>query len=195
MEKQRLEDGCIIPSSFILFHNGGKFMEKEELLNALKKVHNGSYINIIYRSTLIPNRDNKDKKIEKIVSAVVRLGVAYSHINAESVVASRKYDENGKLIPEKLPWGQWDPDCCYLINHTKEDKKTKELKTTSYLRCTVSRSPNHHSNIKYLLNGKEVSKEEIMPLTIGSEWTERKDELVVFVKPIEQVLSLGKGGK
>lgn len=160
-------------------------MKKTEIQNKLATIRNGAYTNITFLSDLTPNKDNKEHKIQKVVSAIVRLGVAYSHIQVESIQARKVVDGEGKPISEQLPWGEWDPDCRYLIAH----------KGNYYLRCTVSRSPNHHRSVKYLLDGVEVAKEEIMPLTRASEWTPRDKEEYVFNPKIENVLALGKEGK
>ena len=157
-------------------------MQKNEIQNKLATIRNGAYTNITFMSDLTPNKDNKNHRIQKVISAVVRLGVAYSHIEVESIQARRVADENGVPLTEKLPWGEWDPNCQYLIEH----------KGNYYLRCTVSRSPNHRRYVKYLLDGVEVSKETVMPLTRASEWAPRDKEEYVFNPKIENVLSLGK---
>ncbi len=154
-------------------------MKKEEIQNKLAKLRNGTYTNITFVSDVISNKDNKEHRVQKVVKAVVRLGIAYSHISAVANKA-RPIDTNE---PDKLPWGEWDPECGYLIAH----------KGTHYLRCTVSRSPNHHRTVTYLLDGKPATKEEVMPLTRASEWTPREDEYV-FNPKIENILTLGKEG-
>lgn len=158
-------------------------MEREELTKKLNSIRNGTYTNIAFVSNIISNKDNKDRKVQKHVNAVVRLGVAYSHIDAEEVKARQTTDEQGNEIPGKLAWGEWDPECGYLINHNGK----------TYLRCTVSRSPNHSRKVSYLLDGVVTKKEDVIPLTRGSEWN--KKETLVFDINIENILSLGKEGK
>ena len=158
-------------------------MEKKEIQNKLAEIRNGTYTNITFMSDIIPNKENKEHKIQKVISAIVRLGVTYSHIEAESIQARKVADENGTPLTEQLPWGNWDPDCRYLIEH----------KGTYYLRCTTARNTKHRRYVKYLLDGVEVSKEEIIPLTRASEWTPREKEEYVFNPKIENILSLGKG--
>ena len=160
-------------------------MEKTVIQSKLATIKNGAYTNITFVSDITPNKDNKDHKIQKVISAVVRLGVTYSHSQVESIQARKVADENGVPLTEHLPWGEWDPECGYLIAH----------KGGFYLRCTVSRSPKHHRTVTYMLDGKEVSKEEIIPMTRASEWTPRDREEYVFNPKIENVLSLGKEGK
>lgn len=154
-------------------------MQKKELQNALAKLHKGSYTKITFISEMTPNKEHKDRKIQKMVSAVVRLGVAYSHINVESIQA-RKID-NSKST-DQLPWGEWDPECGYLITH----------KGNHYLRCTVSRSPKHHRSVSYILDGKVATKDQIMDLVRPSELAPRDKEEYVFNPKIENILALGK---
>lgn len=160
-------------------------MEKQQIQNFVATNRNGAYTNIIFASDLTPNKDNKNHRIQKVISAVVRLGVKYSHIGVDSIQSRATVDENGNAITEQLPWGTWDLDCPYLIEH----------KGNYYLRCTISRSPKHRRHVKYLLDGVEVSKEVVMPLTRASEWTPRDREEYVFNPKIENVLALGKEAK
>ena len=157
-------------------------MNKTEIQNKLAGLRNGTYTKIKFLSDMTSNKDNKEHRIQKVVSAVVRLGVQYSHINVEQIQARKVAEEDGKPLTEQLPWGEWDPECGYLISH----------KGTHYLRCTVSRSPNHHRIVTYLLDGKPATKEEVMPLTRASEWTPREREEYVFNPKIENILELGK---
>lgn len=158
-------------------------MKKEDIKNKLAAIRNGAYTNITFLSDIISNKDNKEHKIQKVVSAVVRLGVTYSHINTAAIQErNAMLDDLGNPVTEKLPWGEWDPECRYLIAH----------KGNYYLRCTVSRSPKHQRSVKYLLDGVEVTKEDVMALTRASEW-DRKEEFV-FNPKIENILTLGKGG-
>lgn len=167
-------------------------MKKQEIQNALAKLRNGTYTNITFLSDLTPNKESKGHKVQKRIDAVVRLGVAYSHIQVDSIQARKITEENGTPLTEKLPWGEWDPECKYLINHTKEDKMTGELKTSTYLRCTISRNTKHRRNVTYLLDGVEVTKEEIAPYVRPSELAPKDREEYVFNPKIENVLALGK---
>ena len=166
-------------------------MKKQEIQNALATLRNGAYTNITFLSDLTPNKDSKGHKVQKRIEAVVRLGINYSHIGVESIQAKRVGVDGDKPLSE-LPWGEWDPDCSYLINHVKEDKATGELKTFTYLRCTVSRNTKHRRIVTYLLDGKEVTKEEIAPYVRPSELAPKDREEYVFNPKIENVLALGK---
>lgn len=155
-------------------------MQKQEIKNKLAKIKNGTYTNITFLSEIIPNKDNKGHKIQKITKAIVRFGVAYSHIKVESIQSRPVIPGESNPLTEQLPWGEWDPECSCLIAH----------KDNYYLRCTVSRSPKHHRKTRYFLDGVEVSKEDIIPLTRPSEWTPREE--YVFNPNIENILAIGK---
>lgn len=154
-------------------------MNRTEIQNYLAKIRKGTYTNITFLSDIASNKDNKDHKIQKMVKAVVRLGVTYSHINVEPI-QGRPVDNSQKQ--DHLPWGEWDPECDCLIAH----------KDNYYLRCTISRSPKHSRTITYLLDGKEVTREEIVGLVRPSELAPRDKEEYVFNPKIENVLALGK---
>lgn len=154
-------------------------MTKQELQTKLASVRNGTYINITFMSDIMVDKEHKGHVVQKMVSAVTRLGVAYSHIEADTI----KYRPVDNVTPEKLPWGEWDPECKYLIKH----------KDNYYLRCTVSRAPNHHRQVRYFVDGVEVEKEIAMLYTRPSEWNKQNDEFVYNPK-LANVLSLGKEG-
>lgn len=151
-------------------------MTREEIIAKLSTVKNGTYTNITFISDIVSDKDHKEHKVQKITSAIVRLGVAYSHIQVDTI----QFRDRTKGEEEQLPWGEWDPECPYLIMH----------KDNYYLRCTVSRSPNHHRKVRYLIDGVEVTKEEAMSFTRPSEWVKKED--YVFNPKITNVLSLGK---
>lgn len=153
-------------------------MTKEELQAKLASVRNGAYINISFKSEVPVNKDYKGHTVTKIVSAVTRLGVCYAHINADTI----KYRPVDSNAPDQLPWGEWDEECPYLIKH----------KDAYYLRCTISRAPNHHRHVKYFVDGVEVSKEVAKIYTRPSEWTPKDKEEYVYNPKLENVLSLGK---
>jgi len=156
-------------------------MEKALVLTIVSTMKKGTYQKITYTSDITSNKDNKERHVQKVVSSVVRIGIQYSHINVESI-QSRKTSDSGT---EQLPWGTWDIDCPFLIEH----------KGNYYLRCTVSRSPKHHPTVTYLVDGEPATKELAMSLTRASEWTPREKEEYVFNPKIQNILSLGKEAK
>lgn len=152
-------------------------MNREEILNNLKKVRNGAYTKIRFISTITSNKNNKNKLVQKVTESVVRLGVTYAHIEVVKASGKKKNEDNFGL-----PWGQWDPNCSYLIEH----------KGKYYLRCSTSRSPKHHANATYYIDGVECTKEEAAAVTNPGEWNNTK-EMYVFTPNIENILALGKG--
>lgn len=153
-------------------------MDRKQILDCLKTIHNGSYTKIRFISTIPSNKDNKGKLIQKITESVVRLGVIYNHIQVTEI-QERKGEANSI---HRLPWGEWDPEAKnYLIEH----------KDNYYLRCSTSRSPRHHGKVQYFIDGVEATKEEVMPLTRPSEWTDDRN-IYVFSPNIENILAIGK---
>ena len=80
-----------------------------------------------------------------------------------------------------LPWGIWKNR--FLI----------ENKGQLYVRLTC---PKNSVDLKrvvlgYYVNGQEVSKEEAMAITRPSDWTQKDDDLDVYTKKIEDIVSIG----
>ncbi len=110
-------------------------MTEREILNALKNRRNGTYISIKKQKQL-PN------DVVQISNIVARIGCSYGNISS---VKSRL---NG-LKPQNLPWGNWKPGYENLII---------EHKGNNYLRVTNDYCDRNTST--YMLNGKEISKQE-----------------------------------
>ena len=153
-------------------------MTREEILKFLKSMKkNGIYTNISYKSFIKGDKNHKDTVVQKTTKGIIRLGITYSHIDAPEV----KVSDTTSGEQRELPWGEWDPECPYLINH----------KGRTYLRCATSRAPNHHSQTNFAIDGVVVSKEDAMAVTRPSDWN-KKPDIVVFTLPIENIISLGK---
>ena len=154
-------------------------MKKEEIKNKLLARKKGAYTNIMFLSDLISNKDNKERRVQKLVKAIACFGITYSHMAA----VKEKMRITGDKEPNKLRWGEWDPDCSLFIRHNGN----------YYLRCTVSRSPRHHTSVSYLLDGKPATLEEIIPVVRPSELAPRKD--LVYDLKVEHVLGLVEEAK
>ena len=104
--------------------------------------------------------------VEKMVSGVFRAGINYD--NKQSVQDKR---ESGELpaVNAGLPWGQWliFP---HVISH----------KGNLYLRIY----PANQNQVKseYFLNGISARREEIEPLCLASEFTERESVECMTIK-------------
>lgn len=161
-------------------------MEKTVLERQLAKVRNGAYINIHFARKCETYKKLGDLGITKETSSVVRLGVAYSHIQDEKVqdrvkAAKARVLELGEAYePNKLPWGQWVQGSKYLIEH----------KGKYYLRCTLSRSPKHHPSVTYTQHGEAVGYDDIEQCLTASEKSKNND--VVFAIPVDSIISIGK---
>ncbi len=156
-------------------------MKKQEVQQILGANHNGAYTNIVYMSDIQVDKDHKDKKVQKMVAAVTCFGVAYSHIQVDTI----QFKNRTKEEPGTLPWGEWDPECQYLICH----------KGNYRLRCKVSRSPNHKPVVAYFIDGVKVSKEEAMAITRPSAWNKPQKENWVYTVKLENVVALKEEAK
>ena len=65
-----------------------KPMTKEQILNKIKTIKNGTWVNLMKSKEL-------GNGIVKYTKMTIRLGVDYSHM------------KEGKENPDKLPWGEW----------------------------------------------------------------------------------------
>ncbi len=135
-------------------------MTNNEILNKLGNVKKGKYISLKKKKDL-------GNGIEKISDLVIRLGVDY---------ANMKINEGREI--GALPWGSWVEDLEGLVI---------EHKGNYYLRVASAYSNN--GKCVYLLNGNEISKEEVVNL-IGEKKVESK-ALDIYNIKFENILELG----
>jgi hypothetical protein len=103
----------------------------------------------------------------KIVESNIRYGVKYSNIQSVKERRLLKAFENGGISnsdennsEHQLKWGQWKAKYeGVLIEHKEKD----------YFRFYTSTLKNHVPKCKYLLNGVEITKQELMDLKIGEK--------------------------
>lgn len=110
-------------------------MTNQEILNKLSTIKKGKFISLKKKKVL-------GEGIEKISDLVIRLGVNYSHMKASE----------GKPVGGLL-WGNWVKGLEGLVI---------EHKGKYYLR--VASSYSNTSKSIYLLNGKEISRKEVVEL-------------------------------
>ena len=112
--------------------------------------------------------------ITKQVQMAGRIGIEYD--NQKTVIEKR---ENGALPTENagLPWGVWET-YPYLIAH----------KGQKYLRLYKSTNAKAKASVTWFKNGLEVTKEEIAPLLLASEFNESKGDC--FTVKIEDLTRL-----
>jgi len=110
-------------------------MTTQEILNQMGNVKKGKYVSLKKKKDL-------GEGIEKISDIVIRLGVDYANMKVAE----------GKEVGG-LPWGKWVEGLEGLVI---------EHKGNYYLRVASSYSNNGKSI--YLLNGNEISKEEVIAI-------------------------------
>lgn len=156
-------------------------MNEQQINEVLGGIHCGSFTRIVYKTTLHADKDHKGDEVVKVVKAVVRFGVDYGEMASVKQKAAQKV-ALGLAAPTKtLPWGTWKTR--FLI----------ENKGQLYVRLTC---PKNNFSLKpvvlgYYVNGQEVSKEEAIAITRPSDWTQKDDDLDVYTKKIEDIVSIG----
>lgn len=157
-------------------------MNRNQIEEKLGKVHCGSFTKVVYRTTITANKDHKGVEVTKVVKAVVRIGVRYSEMASVKAKAAAKAVTNLATDLNKLPWGEWAGR--FLI----------ENKGQLYVRfaCAKNNARLRPVVLGYYANGEEISEEEAREMTRPSEWTKKEDDLDVFNKKIEDVISIGE---
>lgn len=113
------------------------------ILERIKNKRKGAFTSVVFRSTNKPSAQFKGVNLEKITTCVVRLGIQYA--NLSSVKVAIENGERGEV--GSLPWGNWVEGYeNLLISH----------KDSLYVRFYSAPNDVH---TKYLVDGKEVSKE------------------------------------
>lgn len=134
-------------------------MTNQEILNQMGNVKKGKYVSLKKKKDL-------GNGIEKISDLVIRLGVDYANMKVAE----------GKEVGG-LPWGKWVEGLEGLVI---------EHKGNYYLRVASSYSNNGKSI--YLLNGNEISKEEVIAI-LGEKKVQSANPDVYNIK-FENILEL-----
>lgn len=141
------------------------------LISKLNEKKNGQFFKMSWCSDVpITAKAKKEGHIVyKITTGTVRKGIKYSNI--ASVKAKRMEQGIDPSAPKpELLWGQWNPNHKGLIiDHTN-----KAGKFAQYVR--LYNTPNRPT-VEYFLNGKPISKEELMKLNIvlPSYWQKSRE--------------------
>lgn len=123
----------------------------------------GGFVRVCWKSNPKPAAAFKSVTLEKRTSAVVRAGINFANLTSvKEAIAAGERGEVGEL-----PWGQWyvDPNgkswFPHLITHKGE----------MYVRLYPSNSEasNHKTSTIYLIEGKEVTKQEFAGCLTPSE--------------------------
>lgn len=141
-------------------------MTNQEILTKLAEAKKGRYINLTKAKDL-------GQGIVKESDMVIRLGVSY---------ANMQINENKQT--GSLPWGKWVEGLENLVIEHKENY---------YLRITSTDPANPESGAdviatRYLMNGVEVTKQEVRAL-IGEE---KSGASPVYNIKFDNILKLGK---
>jgi hypothetical protein len=143
----------------------------------------GQFISVVYRKTLKLKKDFRDVKLETISNMVVRCGVDY---NNQKVVKEGHAD--GSIDPKKYvsPIKRVDGSTVRYVNEKNGD---------SYLGVTPSKIKSQRSK-EYILDGKEVSYEEVEHMLYASDKRGSNKEpalwLTLRVENITEFPSLNK---
>lgn len=157
-------------------------MNEQQITKILEGIHCGSFTKVVYKTALHANKDHKGVEVTKVVKAVVRFGVEYSHMESVKAKAAQKAALGIAVSLHTLPWGVWKSR--FLI----------ENKGQLYVRLAC---PKNNALLKpvvigYYANGAEISKDEAMAMTRPSDWTQKDEDLDVYTKKIEDIISIGR---
>lgn len=126
-------------------------MLEETFKDFQSKYQIGSYVRCEWKSKKDTTAKHKDGKVIKISNGVVRLGVKYE--NLQSI------KEKGIKV-QPLTYGEYVKGSeRYLIEH----------KGQKYVRLYTSKSKNHKTHSKYLLNGVEVDRQYLIDNGVCTE--------------------------
>lgn len=140
-------------------------LQKQYVVNQVNSQRKGTYMLLTYK-TLLPKLGEGGCDIVRITKIPVRIGISYQRME--------------KSLPksDKLPWGEWDKEYSFLINH----------KGNTYLRCALSKGKFHAKEESYYENGKKLKPEE---LTEKITKANKGHTDTVFTLKINNILNLG----
>lgn len=137
---------------------------EQQVYEAIAMAKKGAFTNITYKSE--KKSAIKGHKIEKITSAIVRLGIEYKNLGVNKGI------ETGAL-----KWGQWRKDYyTYIIDH----------KDKSYLRVYTT---DHIPTSKWFLDGEETTKEEL--IANGYYKEEPSNPMTCYVINFDNLITIG----
>lgn len=170
-------------------------MTKQEIINLLSGCRNGTYKGLTIKKDMSKEMTAAARKagedLVKVSNVVIRIGVQYSHIKA---IAAQLIAQG--LDPEKagltLPWGEWDPDCSYLIRkEVLNENKEPTGEYTYYLRCTLTKNQKQRGNSKWFYKGEEISVDQVKALGIirDSYWAKTAPE-EIYTEPLSAIVAV-----
>lgn len=126
-------------------------------------------------------RDMKTRKgvtnhVEKISEAVIRAGINFEKLKA---VQEARKSAGIEEQEHSLPWGQWS-QFPFVISHKGQE----------YVRIYPA-SLDIHAKVKYLIDGREATPEEVRPLCLASEFPKEEKENLCFTLKNDSILRIG----
>lgn len=171
-------------------------MKESVVLNRLKEIPNGRFFKMTWKSEIpVYNKYADVYEVTKVTTSTVRKGIQYTNTKAYKTKLYRRMMEEcsgtsfitpldfSKKYPNELPWGHYRKGYeNVIIDHTN-----KAGEFNSYLRLYLT--PNK-PEIKYYINGKEISKSELQAKGIIKEsyWNNDKVKDGVFNIKIKNIL-------
>ena len=137
-------------------------MTLEKFNELQKSIKKGCYYKIDFMSV----KELKGNTIEKHSSGVYRLGISYKNIGKVKDIGTHS-----------LPYGEWET-LNFLIKH----------KESFQLRLYSSNCKNHKTKSFYKLNGKEITKQELIEMGLLKE--QQKKELICFNIKLDNLINI-----
>ena len=134
----------------------------------------GQFVSVSFKTSKKPAASFKGTVLEKMTSGVFRAGINFA--NLSSVKEGIANNERGEV--QSLPWGEW-VSFPYIIAHKGE--QYVRLYPTEGCKCEV----------KYLVNGVEVSKDEFNGYLTPSDAKPSDKPLECFTVKASNIVSLG----
>ena len=151
-----------------------------DIIHKVTSLKRGAFVRVKYRTDVQPSAKFKGHKIEKIVETTVRVGVSYSNLSA---VKERRATETKPTGASHVQWVRWSDGYRNIIKEKISDPSQKYV--------TLATVPKGGKTmVRWYIDGKPVSEEEVRAITIPSYWN--KPKLDVFDVKLENLISVGK---
>jgi len=149
-------------------------MKSEAVMSVVGSL-TGQHVHVEFKSESKPAKEFKGHTLEKITSGAFRAGIDYANLSEVKEAIAR--GERGEVEP--LPWGTW-AKFPFHITHKEKD----------YLRLYpatggVIQAP----KVTYLVDGKEVAKEEYQGML--TESNKKPNPKPCFVVQMDNIISIG----
>ncbi len=140
--------------------------QKKYVINQAQSKRKGTYTPLIYKTIITLGGE----KVMRITKTNVRIGISYSNM------------KNSLPKSSDLPWGEWDKDYKFLINH----------KGKTYLRCALSQGKTHKKKEEYFKDGKKIKLSDLPKEEADKLLTANKGRTqTVFTINVDNIIKLG----